>query len=65
MASVTLTPEQIKKYRELLKQTVPYTEEEIMNIPFDSTDYDWNRRKAYSAKKSLQEAGLLDEEEDD
>lgn len=65
MASVTLTPEQIEKYRELLKQAVPYTEEEAMDIPLDSHDYDWERLKAYMAKKSLQEAGLLDEEEDD
>ena len=63
IASVTLTPEQIEKYREWLKQAVPYTEKEVMDIPFDSRDYDLGRLKAYSAKKSLQEAGLLDEEE--
>ena len=61
MALNSLTQEQIEKYKELLKQAVPYTEEEIRSIPFDSTDYDWNRRKAYSAKKFLQEAGLLDD----
>ena len=63
IASVTLTPEQIEKYREWLKQAVPYTEKEVMDIPFDYRDYDLGRLKAYSAKKSLQEAGLLDEEE--
>lgn len=61
MASITLTQEQIEKYKEWLKQAVPYTEEEIMDIPFDSTDYDWSRRKAYAAKKALKEAGLLDD----
>lgn len=61
MALNSLTQEQIEKYKELLKQAVPYTEEEIMSIPFDSTDYDWNRRKAYSVKKFLREAGLLDD----
>ena len=63
MASVTLTPEQIEKYRLILKKTVPYTEQEVIDIPLDSHNYDWERLKAYMAKKSLQEAGLLDEEE--
>ena len=61
MALTSLTPEQIEKYKLILKETSPYTEEEVINIPFDSNDYDWKRLKAYMAKKTLREAGLLEE----
>lgn len=61
MDSVTLTQEQIKKFREWLKEAKPYTDEEHDAIPLDSTNYDWKRMKAYIAKKALQKSGLLEE----
>lgn len=62
MDSSTLTPEQIKKYRDWLSNAVPYTEAELSNIPFDSTDYDMAKSRAYMAQKALRKAGLLEEE---
>ena len=61
MDSITLTPEQIKKFKNWLKEATPYTDEEHDAIPFDSTNYDWKRMKAYMAKKKQKKAGLLDE----
>lgn len=62
MESITLSQERIDKFRQWLKNAIPYTYEEIVNIPFDSTDYDMDRCRAYMAQKALREAGLLDEE---
>lgn len=61
MASNTLSPELVKKFKKWLEEAEPYTYEEIIKIPADSHDYDLKRCKAYTAKKALKEAGLLDE----
>lgn len=45
-----LTPEKIRMYKEFLTKAVPYTEEEVDDIPFDSTDYDVDKMNAYDAK---------------
>lgn len=62
MALITLSPEQIEEYRKILMMYIPYSEEEVINIEFDSKDYDFYRLRAYMAQKALREAGLLDEE---
>ncbi len=61
MASITLKPEQIENYKQILKKYTPYTEDEINHIETDSTEYDYWRRRAYMAQKALKEAGLLEE----
>ena len=61
MASNTLNDNLISYYKKCLEEAEPYSYEEIINIPADSTDYDWKRLKAYMAKKTLREAGLLEE----
>ena len=38
-----LTDDEIKMYREWLSEAEPYTDEEIIDIPFDSEDYDLDR----------------------
>lgn len=61
MALITLNPEQIDNYKEILRKYKPYSEEEINNLELDSKDYDYWRRRAYMAQKALREAGLLEE----
>lgn len=61
MALITLSPEQIEEYRKILMMYIPYSEEEVINIEFDSKDYDFYRLRAYMAQKALREAGVLDE----
>lgn len=61
MDSVTLSQELIDKLKKWLEEAEPYTYDEILAIPADSHDYDFKRRRAFFAKKSLKEAGLLDE----
>lgn len=62
MASNTLNSELIEFFKKCLAEAEPYTEEEMLNIPADSTDYDPKKRSAYMAQKVLREAGLLNEE---
>ncbi len=40
MASNTLSPELVKKFKKWLEEAEPYTYEEIIKIPVDSHDYD-------------------------
>lgn len=47
-------------YKEFLTKAVPYTEEEVDDIPFDSTDYDVARMDAYDAKRILSKYNLID-----
>lgn len=47
-------------YKEFLTKAVPYTEAEVDNIPFDSTDYDVARMDAYDAKRILSKYNLID-----
>lgn len=54
-----LTPEMIEMLQEWLKKAVPYTKQEIVDIPFDSQEYDSDRWKAYTAQTILKKAGLL------
>lgn len=54
-----LTDEKIQQYKEDLKKAVPYTEEEVMDIPFDSVDYDIDRMDAYDAQDILKHYGLI------
>ena len=61
MASNTLNDNLISYYKKCLEESEPYSYEEIINIPADSTDYDPKRRSAYMAQKALKEAGLLEE----
>ena len=43
-----------------LKNAVPYTEQEIVDIPFASKEYNSDRWKAYTAQKILKKAGLIE-----
>lgn len=61
MGSNTLSDDLIVFFKKCLEEAEPYTYEEIINIPADSTDYDPKRRSAYMAQKALKEAGLLEE----
>lgn len=57
-----LTDEKIAQYREWLSKAEPYTEEEIMDIPFDGdmfAEYDMNRQLAYDAQTILKKYDLL------
>ncbi len=57
-----LTAEKIAQYKELLKNVEPYTEEEMVDIPFDGNvlaEYDIYRMHAYHVQKVLKEYGLL------
>ncbi len=54
-----LTPERIQEYKEDLARAVPYTEEEVDDIPFDSTDYDVDRMDAYGAKRILSKYNII------
>lgn len=54
-----LTPERIREYKEDLEKAVPYTETEVNDIPFDSTDYDVDRMDAYDAKRILSKYNLI------
>ena len=58
----SLTVDEIKMYRKWLSKAEPYTDEEIIDIPFDSEDYDLDRYKANAAKEILSEYGLLEDE---
>lgn len=58
----SLTDDEIKMYRKWLSKAEPYTDEEIIDIPFDSEDYDLDRYKANAAKEILSEYGLLEDE---
>ncbi len=53
-----LTPERIKHFRDCLKKAEPYTDEEILDRPFDSLDYDTDRDNAYTAKRLLTYYGI-------
>lgn len=55
-----LTPEKIRMYKEFLTKAVPYTEEEVDDIPFDSTDYDVDKMNAYGAKRILSKYNLIE-----
>lgn len=61
MALHTLSQKQVSEYKEWLRRYEPYTYEEIINIPFDSQEYDIGKYKAFVAQKALKEAGLLEE----
>jgi len=54
-----LTPEMIELLSKWLKNAVPYTEQEIVDIPFDSKEYNSDRWKAYTAQKILKKAGII------
>ena len=54
-----LTDDEIKMYREWLSEAEPYTDEEIIDIPFDSEDYDLDRYRANFAKEILTKYGLI------
>lgn len=60
-----LTPERIKHYRDYLKKAIPYTDQEVLDRPFDSMDYDIDRDNAYTAKRLLTYYGIpLTDDED-
>lgn len=61
MASNTLSSDQIREYKRILNEYVPYSQEEINAIELDSKDYDFWRMRAFIAKKALDQAGLLDD----
>ena len=54
-----LSLDEIAEYREQLKRAIPYTQEEIVNMPFDECDFDIERMQAFNAQRALKEAGLL------
>ncbi len=56
-----LTDETIHEYKKLLNEIEPYTDEEVLDIPFDAQpgDFDFDRFRAYHAKKVLEKYGFL------
>ena len=54
-----LSLDEIAEYREQLKRAIPYTQEEIVNMPFDECDFDIERMQAFNAQRALKEAGVL------
>ena len=54
-----LTDSEIKMYREWLSEAEPYTDEEIIDFPFDSPDLDLDRCRSHRAKQILTEYGLI------
>ncbi len=54
-----LSPEQIAYYKKQLEMAKPYTYVEIVAIPYDSCDFDFDRLNAHVAEIALREAGIL------
>ncbi len=54
-----LNAEEIACYKRQLEIAEPYTYEEIVDIPYDSCDFDLDRICAYNAQRALREAGIL------
>ncbi len=57
-----LSPEQIDNYKKQLSAAKPYTLDEIVAIPYDSCDFDFDRLNAHVAQRALKEAGILCDE---
>lgn len=55
-----LNDKKISELKKDLKRAVPYSQDEFDDLPFDG-EIDWNRYNAYSAKKILEEYGLLED----
>lgn len=53
-----LSDDEIKEYFEWLRYAEPYTDEEILELPFDDA-MDLYRMRAYTAKEVLKKNGLL------
>lgn len=54
-----LNDSKINELKRDLKYAEPYSQEEFDDLPFDG-EIDWKRYNAYSAKKTLEEFGLID-----
>ena len=54
-----LTDDEVKMYRRWLSEAEPYTDEEIIDFPFDSPDLDLDRCRSHRAKQILTEYGLI------
>ena len=55
-----LSDEQIKKYKAQLSRAKPYTYEEIVDIEYDTLDFDFERMEAYNAQMALREVGIIE-----
>ncbi|MEE0059270.1 MAG: hypothetical protein UE295_00425 [Acutalibacteraceae bacterium] len=53
-----LNDSKINDLKKDLEYAEPYSQEEFDDLPFDG-EIDWKRYNAYSAKKVLEEYGLL------
>lgn len=54
-----LTKEKINELKENVKKYIPYPEDEVIDIPFDSYDLDFDRMSAYLSMETLKTYGII------